>query len=66
MAKRMYVRSKPSPLAADFERDQKRLKTKKGLQKRLEWLEEWMMNNPFTHPDFEKHVHERNNLLIRI
>jgi hypothetical protein len=36
------------------------------LLRRLEKIEDWLMDNPFNHPEFEKKVEERNNLLIRI
>lgn len=32
----------------------------------LDQIEDWLFDNPFTHPDFEKKVEERNNLLITI
>ncbi|MEA4981441.1 MAG: hypothetical protein VB066_01860 [Paludibacter sp.] len=32
----------------------------------LDQIEDWLFDNPFTHPDFEKKVDERNNLLITI
>jgi len=38
----------------------------KRLEKRLCEVEDWLMENPFTHPKFEKMVEERNNILARI
>lgn len=37
-----------------------------NASKRIEEVENWLMDNPYTHDDFEKHVEERNNLLITI
>lgn len=34
--------------------------------KELDKIEDWILDNPFTHPDFEKKVEERNDLLITI
>lgn len=66
MEKRQYVRSKPSPLAADYERNQKAHDRKKKDLQRLEELEDLMMETPFNDPSFQKYVEERNNLLIKI
>lgn len=50
----------------DRESDDRRRARIKRLEKRLCKIEDWLMENPFTHPEFEKMVEERNNILTRI
>jgi len=44
----------------------KRQQRIKRLEKRLCEIEDWLMEQPFTHPEYEKMVGERNNILTRI
>lgn len=41
---------------------EKRIQRKAKLEKQLDEVEEWLLDNPYTHPDFEKQVQLRNNL----
>lgn len=50
----------------DRESNDKRRSRIKELEKRLCEIEDWLMENPFNHPDFEKMVEERNQILVRI
>ena len=50
----------------DRESNDRRRARIKRLEKRLCEVEDWLMDNPFTHPEFEKMVEERNNILARI
>ncbi|MDX9747435.1 MAG: hypothetical protein RBT57_02940 [Paludibacter sp.] len=64
--KRMYVRSIGTVEQSDRERRRKEIELNKELERRLEEIEDWLMDTPFNHPDFQTKVEERNNLLIRI
>lgn len=42
--------------------DENRDLRKMQLEKQLDEIEEWLLDNPYTHPDFEKKVQDRNNI----
>ena len=42
--------------------DENRKLRKMQLEKQLDDIEEWLLDNSFTHPDFEKKVLERNRI----
>lgn len=64
--KRMYVRSIGTVEQAAREEARRKIELNKELERRLEEIEDWLMDTPFNHPDFQTKVEERNNLLIRI
>jgi len=36
------------------------------LQQRYDEITEWLIDNPFTHPDWDKHIEEYNALGVKI
>jgi hypothetical protein len=39
---------------------------KEKLEKRLDEIENWMIENAYTHPDFQKYVEERNYITTQL
>jgi hypothetical protein len=64
--KRMYVRSTCTAEQADQEETRRKIEHNKELERRLDEIEDWLMDTPFNHPEFQTKVEERNNLLIQI
>lgn len=43
-----------------------KLKKLSEMEKRLEEVEDWLLENSFLHPDFSKYVDERNQLTTQL
>lgn len=64
--KRGYVRTSSTSKIADRNREEQRNERKKKKEQRLIELEEWLMENSFTDPQFQEKVYERNNILATL
>jgi len=65
-AKAGQKRPKYNTKYADEQRRQHREQSCEQLMHELETTEDWLMDNPFNHPDYQNKVYHRNNLLIKI
>lgn len=55
--------TKPSTSLSDIIAKRARERRQNRL-KRLEEIEDWLIHNPFTHPEFQSYVEERNNISV--